>query len=107
MEALAAKEKVVGLKQVRRAVASGKVRKVYLACDADPRLTEPVEALCQAAGIAVVTDYTMAQLGRACSIAVGTAAAAALEEERFQQFCSLRNKIPLFRGKYRELFPQF
>ena len=33
-----------------------------------------------AAGIAVVTDYTMAQLGRACSIAVGTAAAAALEE---------------------------
>ena len=44
MEALAAKEKVVGLKQVRRAVASGKVRKVYLACDADPRLTEPVEA---------------------------------------------------------------
>ena len=63
MEALAAKEKVVGLKQVRRAVASGKVRKVYLACDADPRLTEPVEALCQAAGIAVVTDYTMAQLG--------------------------------------------
>ena len=26
------------------------------------------------------TDYTMAQLGRACSIAVGTAAAAALEE---------------------------
>ena len=74
MEALAAKEKVVGLKQVRRAVASGKVRKVY------PRLTEPVEALCQAAGIAVVTDYTMAQLGRACSIAVGTAAAAALEE---------------------------
>jgi len=77
MEALAAKEKVVGLKQVRRAVASGKVRKVYLACDADPRLTEPVEALCQAAGIAVVTDYTM---GRACSIAVGTAAAAALEE---------------------------
>ena len=80
MEALAAKEKVVGLKQVRRAVASGKVRKVYLACDADPRLTEPVEALCQAAGIAVVTDYTMAQLGRACSIAVGPAAAAALEE---------------------------
>jgi hypothetical protein len=27
-----------------------------------------------------VTDYTMAQLGRACSIAVGTAAVAALEE---------------------------
>ena len=43
MEALAGKEKVVGLKQVRRAVAAGRVRKVFLACDADPRLTEPVE----------------------------------------------------------------
>ena len=52
---------------------------MFLACDADPRLTEPVEELCQAAGIAVVTDYTMAQLGHACSIAVGTAAAAALD----------------------------
>ena len=77
---LTAKEKVVGIKQTRRAVTQGTARQVYLACDADPRLTEPVEALCQAAGIAVVTDYTMAQLGRACSIAVGTAAAAALEE---------------------------
>ena len=56
MEALAAKEKVVGLKQVRRAVAAGKVRRVYLACDADPRLTEPMEALCRASGIDVVTD---------------------------------------------------
>ena len=80
MEALAAKEKVVGLKQVRRAVAAGKVRRVYLACDADPRLTEPMEALCRASSIDVVTDYTMAQLGRACSIAVGTAVAAPLEE---------------------------
>ena len=61
-------------------MASGKVRRVFLACDADPRLTEPVEALCLASGITVVTDYTMAQLGRACSIAVGTAAAAPLEE---------------------------
>ena len=79
MEALAGKEKVVGLKQVRRAVTAGRVRKVFLACDADPRLTESVEELCQAAGIAVVTDYTMTQLGHACSIAVGTAAAAALD----------------------------
>ena len=79
MEALAAKEKVVGLKQVRRAVAAGKVRRVYLACDADPRLTEPMEALCRASGIDVVTDYTMAQLGRACGIAVGAAVVAVLD----------------------------
>ena len=77
---LASRDRVVGLKQTRRAVMQGAARAVYLASDADPRLTEPMEALCQAAGVAVVTDYTMAQLGRACSIAVGTAAAAALEE---------------------------
>ena len=76
---LASRDRVVGLKQTRRAVMQGAARAVYLASDADPRLTEPMEALCQAAGVAVVTDYTMAQLGRACSIAVGTAAAAALE----------------------------
>ena len=70
---------VTGLRQTQKAVAKGLAARVYLACDADPRLTEPMEALCRASGIDVVTDYTMAQLGRACSIAVGTAAAAALE----------------------------
>ncbi len=76
MEALAAKEKVVGLKQVRRAVASGKVRKVYLACDADPALTEPLLALCREKGISADCSLTMQQLGRACGIAVAAAAVA-------------------------------
>ena len=82
LEELSSKDKVVGLKQVQRAVSAGRAGWVFLACDADPRLTEPVEALCQAAGIAVVTDYTMAQLGRACGIDVGTAAAALLAKEK-------------------------
>ena len=79
LEELSSKDKVVGLKQVQRAVSAGRAGRVFLACDADPRLPEPMEALCRASGIDVVTDYTMAQLGRACSIAVGTAAAAPLE----------------------------
>ena len=82
MEALAAKEKVVGLKQVRRAVASGKVRKVYLACDADPRLIRPLEGRCRERGVPVSGAHTMAQLGRACGIDVGTAAAALLAKEK-------------------------
>lgn len=76
MERLSGSEKVVGLKQVRRAVTEGRVNLVFLACDADPRLTEPLEALCDAYGVSVVWDHTMAQLGKACGIAVGTAAAA-------------------------------
>ena len=76
MERLSGSEKVVGLKQVRRAVTEGRVSLVFLACDADPRLTESLEELCNAHGVATVWDYTMAQLGKACGIAVGTAAAA-------------------------------
>ena len=76
MERLSGSEKVVGLKQVRRAVTEGRVSLVFLACDAAPRLTESLEELCSEHGVATVWDYTMAQLGKACGIAVGTAAAA-------------------------------
>lgn len=79
MERLSGSEKVVGLKQVRRAVTEGRARIVFLACDADPRLTETLEALCKEHDVAAVWDYTMAQLGKACGIAVGTAAAAVCE----------------------------
>ena len=48
---LTAKEKVVGLKQTRRAVTQGTARQVYLACDADPALTEPLLALCREKGL--------------------------------------------------------
>ena len=38
--------KVVGVKQTKRAVNDGKAARVFLAEDADPRVTAPVEALC-------------------------------------------------------------
>ena len=75
---LAAKEKVVGLKQTKKAIAAGKTAVVYLAKDADPKLTEPLRAMCRLSGIEVVNDRTMAELGKACGIAVGTAACAVL-----------------------------
>jgi len=71
------KEIVVGLKQTSRAVAQGKAKEVYLACDADPRLTEPLRAAC-GEKIILHLDMTMAQLGKAAGIAVGTAACAQL-----------------------------
>ena len=77
---LTAKEKVVGLKQTRRAVTQGTARQVYLACDADPALTEPLLTLCRERGVekGVSADcsLTMQQLGRACGIAVAAAAVA-------------------------------
>ena len=68
--------KVVGVKQVRRALANGRVKRLYLAKDADPQLTQPLERQAAKAGAEVVWADAMKALGRACGIAVGTAVAA-------------------------------
>ena len=75
----AAPKKAVGAKQVRRAVQENRTRRVFLAHDADPAVTEPLEALCREYGVAVETAYTLRQLGKACGIAVGASAAAGTE----------------------------
>ena len=38
-------QKVVGAKQVKRALNDGRAAKVFLAADADPRVTEPLQRL--------------------------------------------------------------
>ena len=70
LEELSSKDKVVGLKQVQRAVSAGRAGRVFLACDADPRLTRPLEGRCRERGVPVSGAHTMAQLGRACGIDV-------------------------------------
>ena len=70
--------KVAGVKQVRRALANGRAKRLYLAKDAYPDLTEPLEGRAAQQGVEVVWTDTMKALGRACGIAVGTAAAAVL-----------------------------
>ena len=44
---LSSVDKVVGAKQVRRALNDGRACKVFLACDADPRVVEPLARLAQ------------------------------------------------------------
>ena len=75
---LASQEKVIGVKQSRKAIREGRAKRVYLACDADPAITGPVAVSCEAAGIPVETEHTMAQLGRACRITVGASVVAVL-----------------------------
>ena len=77
---LASQEKVIGVKQSRKAVREGRAKRVYLACDADPAITEPVAESCASAGIPMETAYTMAQLGQACRITVGASVVAVLSE---------------------------
>ena len=75
---LASQEKVIGVKQSRRAIREGRAKRIYLAIDADPAITDPVADSCQEAGIPVETGYTMAQLGQACRITVGASVVAVI-----------------------------
>ena len=70
---------VVGSKQLRKALNSGSARCVFLAENADPAITEPIEAMCVEGQIPITWVASMADLGRACGIDVGAAAAAAVD----------------------------
>ena len=78
LEQLKSGPRVVGVKQTRRAVSDGRALRVYLAQDADPKVTAPVEDLCAAQGVPVERVAQMKELGSACGIAVGSAVAALL-----------------------------
>ena len=70
---------VVGSKQLRKALLAGRAEYVYLAENADPAVTEPLEQLCQQYHISCAWVPNMLDLGKACGIEVGTAAAAAID----------------------------
>lgn len=71
--------KVVGIKQSEKAVASGAADYVYIADDAHERVTEPFKALCAEYGVSVRSAESMARLGSACGIDVGAAVVAILK----------------------------
>lgn len=73
---LRGKELLVGSKQLRKALKNGAVSAVFLAQNADPSITEPLEKQCKTAGVCVTWVRTMKELGEICGIDVGTAAAA-------------------------------
>ena len=75
---LSCKKIVVGAKQLRKALNSGLATKVYLAQNADPAITEPIEALCKLNCVECAWVKSMTDLGHACGIEVGAAAAAAI-----------------------------
>ena len=69
---------VVGAKQLRKALRNGTAKRVYLAKNADPAITEPIMAQCQLNSVEHTWVRSMTDLGRACGIEVGAAAAAVL-----------------------------
>ena len=77
-EELANSKFVVGVKQLKKALKNGNAHMVFLACNADPAITEPIAALCQQNSVDYAWVKSMTDLGHACGIEVGAAAAAAI-----------------------------
>ncbi len=69
---------VVGAKQIRKALAAGRALRVFLAINADPAITEPIEAACKENSVEYAWVKNMTELGHACGIEVGAATAAVI-----------------------------
>lgn len=74
-----AAQRTVGVKQTEKAVARQVAELVYIASDADERVTGKLMELCQSHGVQTVCTESMADIGRACAINVKAAAAAILK----------------------------
>ena len=75
IQELSTGNKVVGAKQVRRALKDGRAARLYMAMDADPRLLQPLVQAAVNQQVPVQQVPTMKELGAACGIAVGSAVA--------------------------------
>jgi large subunit ribosomal protein L7A len=74
----AASQRAIGTNQTTKAIQRGQAKVVFVARDADRRVSEPVLKAARERGLEVVEVESMAALGRICGIAVGAAAAAIL-----------------------------
>ncbi len=72
--------RVAGTRQALRAIRNGEAKRVLLAEDAAPSIVRELSEAAEAAGVPVETTPTMAALGRACRLQVGTAAVAVIED---------------------------
>ena len=72
--------KVIGLKQCKKAASEGGISVLYVALDADTSITGPVVDAAEKAGAEIIRVPTMAELGGACGIDVGASLVAALKD---------------------------
>ncbi|MDL2319239.1 ribosomal L7Ae/L30e/S12e/Gadd45 family protein [Eubacteriales bacterium OttesenSCG-928-A19] len=75
-----AKRRVVGARQVLRAVSAGSLAHAYIARDADPFITRPVMDACEKAGVPFTEVDTMTLLGQSAGIDVKASVAGVLKE---------------------------
>ena len=77
-ELKAAAKKAVGTKAVLRALKAGEAVRVYVANDVDTFLYQKIVRAVEEAGMRPVRVESVKELGRACGLTIGCAAAAML-----------------------------
>lgn len=76
---LSSAAKVVGVKQSKKVIRDGGAKQVFIAADAERRITGPIRELCAENNVAVTDVSSMKELGEAVGIAVGAAVVAVTE----------------------------
>lgn len=71
--------KLAGINQCRKAVKNGEAAALFIAEDVENRVRLSLMELCAEHGVEAVTVPTMRELGKACGIEVGAAAAVVLK----------------------------
>lgn len=79
LDTLKSANRVIGIKQVTKAVKRKAVAMVFIASDADERVTAELKAVCQEYSVLTDEIVGMQEIGKACNIEVGAAAAAILK----------------------------
>lgn len=71
--------KVVGVKQTAKALQKKTASGVYIAADAEERITAPIKTECERQNVDCLVVESMQVLGKACGIHAGASAAAILK----------------------------
>jgi len=72
------KDRVAGVRSTERAVVAGKAAKVYVARDAEDRVTRHLVLLCKEKGVEVGFVGSMREIGESCGLRVGASCCAVL-----------------------------
>lgn len=79
LEVLKSSNKAIGIKQSLKAVENKTAKMVFIASDADEKITGSLKELCLSNSIEIVYADTMKLLGKACGIEVGASAVCILK----------------------------
>ena len=72
-------KRLVGLKQVTKAIINDKIKTVYIATDCDKFIENKIQSVITE-GVSVKKQYSQTQLGKACNIDVAAAVVGILAE---------------------------